>query len=305
MLHSELLGISFLQLSVLFAVAKHKNISKASEELHMNQSTVTKIIQRLEESLHLKLFSRTNKGVFLTEQGKILVTHWEKSLNDMNKILDNVYIKPPDSQTQLSIALCSTINGNSCFWPYIDRFQQQYPDVSLDIQGDTVWELRKRIMDNSIDLVFMPEFEKYTCKNNNLNWRYVTKGPVIIYYHKNHTFKHKTPVSLIDLKDETFMVANTELVAGYAQFFDDLCCQHGFYAQKIIRQKNPYMIEPVLRKDGAILLGDKYFNVTENMPDINALVLPDLTFGTVVLWKNENPNPNISKFLKILDTPLQ
>lgn len=301
MVNSELLGISFLQLNVLFIVAKQQNISKASEELHMTQSTVTKIIQRVEENLHTKLFDRTNKGVFLTEQGQFLLQKWEKSFKEMDSDLSLLYQQQTETNTKLSIALCNTINGHSCFWPYIDKFQQQYPNITLDIQGDSVWDLRKKVINNSFDLVFMPEFEKYSCKDDDLNWCYVKKGPVIIYYHKDHVFQNKTPSSLFDLKDETFMVASTDLLAGYSYFFDNLCCQHGFYAKKIIKQKNPYMIEPVLRKDGAILLGDEYFIVTENMPDIHSLVLPDLTFGIIALWKNSNQNPNISKFVSLLD----
>ena len=51
---------------IFYVVAKTKNITKASEELHISQPAVTKHIKNLESLLGLPLFIRTNKGVILT-----------------------------------------------------------------------------------------------------------------------------------------------------------------------------------------------------------------------------------------------
>ena len=51
-------------------VAEQENITNASKILNISQPAVTKHIQNLEETLGIKLFERTNKGLILTDNGK-------------------------------------------------------------------------------------------------------------------------------------------------------------------------------------------------------------------------------------------
>ena len=58
-----------------YIVAEYGNISKAAERLFISQPAVTKSIKNLENSLGIKLFNRTSKGVNLTDEGKMLYNH--------------------------------------------------------------------------------------------------------------------------------------------------------------------------------------------------------------------------------------
>ena len=62
-----------LELYKIFVlVAKEENLTRASEKLNLTQPAVTKHIKNLEEILQVKLFVRSNHGIKLTEQGKLL-----------------------------------------------------------------------------------------------------------------------------------------------------------------------------------------------------------------------------------------
>lgn len=56
-------------------VAETGNISQAAKELFISQPAISKSIQRLEASLHTVLFTRTSRGVTLTEEGKLLYSY--------------------------------------------------------------------------------------------------------------------------------------------------------------------------------------------------------------------------------------
>ncbi len=61
------------QLSVWVAVAKHQNVSKAADELHVRQPTVSQQIQSLEKDYGIKLYKAyPGKGIELTQAGKLL-----------------------------------------------------------------------------------------------------------------------------------------------------------------------------------------------------------------------------------------
>ena len=59
------------QLRYFIVVAEEGNIGRAALKLHISQPPLTRQIQQLEESLGVKLFIRTPKGVELTEPGQL------------------------------------------------------------------------------------------------------------------------------------------------------------------------------------------------------------------------------------------
>ena len=60
---------------IFYTVANTGNISKAAKELYISQPAISKSIQKLEESVGCKLFSRSSRGVVLTDEGKLLYEH--------------------------------------------------------------------------------------------------------------------------------------------------------------------------------------------------------------------------------------
>lgn len=63
----------FSEIKCFIAVAESLNFSDAAYKLGVNQSTVSKSIIRLEETLNCKLFERTTKKVVLTSSGKLFL----------------------------------------------------------------------------------------------------------------------------------------------------------------------------------------------------------------------------------------
>lgn len=60
------------QLKTFLQVADAGSFNKAAEQLYITSSAVIKQINLLEDSLELKLFERTHRGLILTEAGKSL-----------------------------------------------------------------------------------------------------------------------------------------------------------------------------------------------------------------------------------------
>jgi len=57
------------QLSVFEAVARHGSFTRAGEELHLAQPTVSVQMKKLAESLGVKLFAQCGRRIELTEAG--------------------------------------------------------------------------------------------------------------------------------------------------------------------------------------------------------------------------------------------
>ncbi len=69
------------QLSVWIVVAKHQGISKAADELHIKQPSVSIQVKRLEKECGIKLYkANRGKGIEITQAGWLLLKHAKKIL---------------------------------------------------------------------------------------------------------------------------------------------------------------------------------------------------------------------------------
>jgi DNA-binding transcriptional LysR family regulator len=67
------------QLEIWIAVAKHQNVTKTADELHIRQPSVSQQIRSLEEDCGTKLYKvYTGKGIELTQAGKLLLKYAKK-----------------------------------------------------------------------------------------------------------------------------------------------------------------------------------------------------------------------------------
>src|SRR6266852_6594019 len=62
-------------LQVFLSVAKHLNFTRAGEEIHLSQPSVSVRIRQLERELGSKLFEQLGKKVALTEAGLVLIPY--------------------------------------------------------------------------------------------------------------------------------------------------------------------------------------------------------------------------------------
>ena len=59
-------------LNYFLAIAREENFTKAAQQLHLTQPTLSRQIGDLEQELGVKLFVRSNHNIILTEDGMIL-----------------------------------------------------------------------------------------------------------------------------------------------------------------------------------------------------------------------------------------
>jgi DNA-binding transcriptional LysR family regulator len=82
--------ITLQQIEVFLTVSEQLNLSEASKDLFLCQSGVSKWISRLEKSLNIKLFDRTNRGVELTDNGQFLYAELKPLYDKLNSTMQNI-----------------------------------------------------------------------------------------------------------------------------------------------------------------------------------------------------------------------
>ena len=59
-------------LNYFLAIAREENFTRAAQQLHVTQPTLSRQLMQLEEELGVQLFRRSNHSMALTEEGMLL-----------------------------------------------------------------------------------------------------------------------------------------------------------------------------------------------------------------------------------------
>lgn len=112
------------------SAARLLSFTRAGEELHLSQAAISQQIRSLEESLQVKLFTRSHRAVQLTNEGREYqhtVTAILKQLAGATMDIQNVEFTP-----QLVIG-CDESFASQWLSPRFDLLRQQLPEVALRI----------------------------------------------------------------------------------------------------------------------------------------------------------------------------
>lgn len=168
-------------------------ISKAATALGYSQPGISHILRSFEREMGFPLLVRTKDSVQPTEDGKKILTYCyqlmeiesnlKETAESINGMLSGtIRIGAPNS---LLVSLVPDL---------ISGFAEQYPNVQLFVQENTLLETQKNLQNGSIDIAFLTDSASDTFKFYPL-----FKDNICLAMHENHPLSSykKIPVSLL------------------------------------------------------------------------------------------------------------
>jgi LysR family glycine cleavage system transcriptional activator len=117
------------------AAARHQSFTKAAQELSVTQSAVCRQIAALESFLDVALFSRTRRGVMLTEAGQAYGRSVAARLDEVER--DTLALMARGGRgSALELAVVPTF-GARWLAPRLPRFLRAHPDVLVHLTSRT------------------------------------------------------------------------------------------------------------------------------------------------------------------------
>ena len=150
-------------LRYFMAVAREENMTRAAEQLHVSQPTLSKALKSLEEELGKKLFTRHSFSIKLTEEGVLLRNRAEDLVSMADKIEQEFLSLDDISGGDIYFGLAETYQIRYLARE-IRRFKELYPDLRYHItSGDTeqvTEKLDKGLLDFAV-ICDVPNGKKY------------------------------------------------------------------------------------------------------------------------------------------------
>ncbi len=184
-------------------MARVGNMSKAAENLHVTQPTMSRQLKELEYELKVKLFHRTNYSIRLTEEGQLFFNRAVDILDLVDKTKaefvkeesrhsGNLYIGCPESDSIRYVArIISKLKDEGC-------------ELCCHLHSGNVTDVLERLNKGLDDLALIVH-EINDSKYNLLDLQLFDQWGILLK--KTHPLAQKKTVSLDDLIEEPLIVS--------------------------------------------------------------------------------------------------
>ena len=143
-------------LNYFLAIAREENFTRAAEQLHVTQPTLSRQIADLEEELGVKLFRRSNHSIVLTEDGMLLKRRAQEILSLAEKTKRDFLYKEEKLEGTVTIGsgeFLSTRVLTDC----IAAFHEKYPQVRYEVFSGNAGTISDNIERGLLDMGLMSE----------------------------------------------------------------------------------------------------------------------------------------------------
>jgi DNA-binding transcriptional LysR family regulator len=145
------------QLRYFLAAAEHGSFSAAAQSLLMAQPSLSDQIRRLEAELGVPLFARAGRRLVLTEAGRMLHPHAERTLASVDDAVESVKGVRTLSGGTASFGTFGSAH-HFLLGGLVEDFRQRYPDVRVRVVGQNSAEVADAVRDGTLEagLIALP-----------------------------------------------------------------------------------------------------------------------------------------------------
>ena len=193
--------IDFRHLETFSRVAELKSFSKAANDLFLTQPTVSGHILSLEQSLSLRLFDRTGKGIRLTKAGEVFLKYASKILSFRKDLLNALSEFSQGIRGELSLG-ASTIPGEYLLPKLMGHFKKDHPHFIISLKIADTKEIVQYVLQDNIELGIIGA----KLNHSSLHYEKFEEDEIIVVAPSDHPLIRKRRVTLEELFNEPWII---------------------------------------------------------------------------------------------------
>ena len=283
------------QLKYFTAVCNYGYVTKAAEELHVTQPSVSSAIKELEDEFAVNLFHRINNRLSPTKEGLYFLDQATKIL-ELVESPQNAMSEHGNRKKQIKIGIPPMI-GTFLFPKMFCAFKEKYPNIQLELIEGGSPEMLLAVENDTLDLAVIIT---NGIKKPDIHIEHICSTEFLFCVGKGHPLAGRKSVTFEEIKDENIILFKN----GYFQNkfvrsrFAEINAEPKviLYSNQIVTMKN-------LVKEGAVcafLIED----VVKDDKDLCAIPInPPIPIEIGVIWrKNKRHNSDTIQFMKFAHT---
>lgn len=212
--------MDFRQLNYFIAVAQERHLGRAAEKLCLSQPPLTRQIHALEEELGTQLFTRTARGMLLTQAGEALL----KDALNLRSMADSAAERARRAGRGQLGRIDIGVYGSSIFGivpRVLAAFMADHRDVQLSLSQAPALEHADALRQGRVLAVF----ERWMPDEPDFGSDLVAREPLLLAMNEGHRLATRTAVAVDELREETLILGIAPTMAALAM---RLCNSRGF-----------------------------------------------------------------------------
>lgn len=191
---------TFRQLKVFESVARNLSFTRAAEELHLTQPTVSIQLRQLSDIVGLPLLEQVGKKVFLTEAGRELLRVSHDIFEGMSRFEMLVSDMKGVKAGKLRLAVITTAKY---FVPrLLGPFCKRYPGIDVSLKVTNRERVLQRMADNQDDLYVLGQPPEHL----EVELEPFLENPLVVVAARSHPLAIEKSISLSRLAEEPFLM---------------------------------------------------------------------------------------------------
>ncbi len=139
-------------LKIFIAVYETLSFTKAGEQIHLAQPSISLAIKELEEHFKVRLFDRIKHTIYPTESGEKLYEYATQIINTYEEMQKNV--TDFNGETTLNIGSSITI-GINVLPTLLKIFQETHPNIKVNVVINNSITIERYLLLNKIDIALI------------------------------------------------------------------------------------------------------------------------------------------------------
>ncbi|NMO97987.1 LysR family transcriptional regulator [Paenibacillus lemnae] len=245
------------QLQYTLQIAADKNFSRAAEKLHIAQPSLSQQLSKLEKELGVLLFQRNTSTVELTHAGASFVEHAQKIMDAVEQLRQEMSDISQLRKGKVVVGSMPITGSHLLPW-VLPAFHQQYGDIEIALLEDSSMNLEKLTASGKTDLSLL----SLPLAEPSLSWVPIGEERIDLAVPQQHRLAQRAsqaapdPVSLSDLKDESFIVLKKG--QGFRKLTFDLCREAGFEPNVVFESNNIETVQSLVAAGMGVTLVPRF-----------------------------------------------
>jgi len=144
--------MTYRQFTAFATIAKHMNITRAAQALHISQPSLSKHLKLLEEDYRIRLFSRNGKGIQLTRDGTEFLTQIDPILAQLKNI-EARYLNVSREQQAGPLRVGGTYGPSSNILPsLLAVYRKNHPKVDIILRSNSNGVIHNLVLNGELEI---------------------------------------------------------------------------------------------------------------------------------------------------------
>lgn len=269
------------QLEYFRVICKYSNITRAAEELHVSQPSLSSVIRELEEEFQVPLFHRLSKGLVPTEQGKVLLEEAKLLLGQAEHLTARMQALVSENPV---IRLGTPPMMATLIFPRLLRaFSARHPDIRVEMMEHGSLANRRLLLEGRLDAALI---SAAATPPATFGYRELGLADICFYVSRHHALAARPFLCPEDIQDTPLVLLGED--SFLASFVTRYFGEHGMSPRILLRTSQLATIRRLIESNtAATFLFDQVLEETGDIVKLPVRGFPPVPM--FLIWNAGEP----------------